>query len=357
MEQRLLTIIIPAYNVEKYVGQCLESLVKQTCRDFCAVIVDDGSKDANTSRICQEYAKKYPEWMEYIRQENKGLSGARNTGLRRVQTPYVAFLDSDDWLCIRFVERVKEELTKYNDDCIDLVFTLPRVYDCANGQMQDWMDKETFEEVFPENARVVDMGDRTEIFYLEPNACRRVYRTDFLRRCHFEFQEGTRWEDVYPHFYLQTQARKCLGIEDVGFNYRTNVPTSITASGGKSRLEIVNVFRQSMDYLCGGGFSAEVLASCVKMYTAFAVWSTEVAQEGVRREMIAQMHELYRRIPEAAMRSYLRNKKRSTYEERQFAKTMRSNMLYKMHFDYQTETMMNRALNLFHWTGGRKNGN
>ena len=65
---KLLTIIVPAYNVEKYVGQCLNSLVKQTVDNHKVIVVDDGSKDEHTSRICREFAEQYPEMITYLRQ-------------------------------------------------------------------------------------------------------------------------------------------------------------------------------------------------------------------------------------------------------------------------------------------------
>ena len=78
--------------------QCLNSLWMQTVHNHKVIIVDDGSKDKYTSQICKSYAQKHPEMFTYIYQENKGLGAARNTGLKLVDTEYVGFLDSDDWL-------------------------------------------------------------------------------------------------------------------------------------------------------------------------------------------------------------------------------------------------------------------
>lgn len=344
MGDQLLTIVVPAYNVEKYVGQCLESLVRQTCDRFSVIIVDDGSTDENTSEICRTYAQRYPERFKYVHQENKGLGAARNTGMRLVKTPFVGFLDSDDWLCTRYVERLIAELEKYDDDGIDLVFTLPVIYDSLNGQMSDWMDKGTFEWIFPEQSRVVEMGIDKRLLRMEPNACRRVYRMSFLERCHFKFPEATRWEDVYPHFYLLSQARKVLGIPDVGFYYRTNVPTSITASGGKSRLEVVSVFKKTLDYLLAGDFDVYTINSALKMCVSFSTWSVLVSKDKVRHELVDKLHELYVSIPKNCMDAFFAEKGIMSYEQEQFVKIMLRKHMYKAMYDYQAELIARKIM-------------
>ena len=102
-EKALLTIIVPAYNVEAYIEECLNSLVNQTVRNHKIIIVNDGSTD-KTEEKCLKYKEEYEELITYVYQDNKGLGGARNTGMQYVDTPYLTFLDSDDWLSIKFVE-------------------------------------------------------------------------------------------------------------------------------------------------------------------------------------------------------------------------------------------------------------
>ena len=96
-EEKLLTIIVPIYNVELYLEQCLNSLVNQTVTNFKVILVDDGSKDGS-GIIAKRYAEKYPEMFRYLFKKNAGLGAARNTGMEYCDTEYVEFLDSDDWL-------------------------------------------------------------------------------------------------------------------------------------------------------------------------------------------------------------------------------------------------------------------
>lgn len=96
MNKEKISIIIPAYNVEKYIEKCLDSVITQTYKELDIIIVDDGSKDA-TGNIADSYAKKDPR-IHVIHQANGGLPHARNTGLKYAEGEYIMFLDSDDWL-------------------------------------------------------------------------------------------------------------------------------------------------------------------------------------------------------------------------------------------------------------------
>lgn len=90
-----LSIIIPVYNVEPYLHQCVDSVIEQQLEDYELILVDDGSPD-NCPKICDDYALKYPQVCA-IHQKNGGLSAARNAGLLAATGKYVAFIDSDDW--------------------------------------------------------------------------------------------------------------------------------------------------------------------------------------------------------------------------------------------------------------------
>ena len=90
------TIIIPAYNVEAYIDECLASVAAQSYRDWEAIVVDDGSTDG-TGEKCDEWGSK-DERIRVVHQENKGQSAARNAGIRTAQGEYILFLDADDWL-------------------------------------------------------------------------------------------------------------------------------------------------------------------------------------------------------------------------------------------------------------------
>ncbi len=111
-----ITIVLPVYNVEKYLAQCLDSITNQTFKDFECVCVNDGSTD-NSLKILQEYAQK-DQRFKIITQENKGLSGARNTGIKNTNTKYLTFIDSDDWIAENYLEVLYNKILETNSDIV-----------------------------------------------------------------------------------------------------------------------------------------------------------------------------------------------------------------------------------------------
>ena len=110
----VVSIIVPVYNVKSYVGECVESLCRQTYTNLEILLVDDGSTDGS-GEVCDEYAGR-DERIRVIHQANRGLSGARNTGLDNVQGEYIAFVDSDDLVSPNYVETLYELLMRYDAD-------------------------------------------------------------------------------------------------------------------------------------------------------------------------------------------------------------------------------------------------
>ena len=109
-----VSLIIPVYKVEKYLPRCLESVAAQTYDNFETILVDDGSPD-NCGKMCDEYAATH-ENVIVIHQENQGLSGARNAGVRAATGEYVAFVDSDDYVSDDYIEYMLFLLQKYDAD-------------------------------------------------------------------------------------------------------------------------------------------------------------------------------------------------------------------------------------------------
>lgn len=117
----LITIMIPAYNAEKYIGRCLESLKNQTYKDIEIVIVNDGSKD-KTQSICEEYVRKDSRF-RLINQKNGGEGTARNVGIREAKGQYLCFVDADDYVETDFIENMYQMHLEHNVDLVICGFT------------------------------------------------------------------------------------------------------------------------------------------------------------------------------------------------------------------------------------------
>lgn len=113
MEKPLISVIVPAYNVEKFIGKCIDSILRQSFKDFEVLLIDDGAKDS-TPEICDACAKKDSRIKVYHK-ENGGLSDARNYGIDRMQGKYVTFIDSDDYVDSGYFEYLYGLITQEED--------------------------------------------------------------------------------------------------------------------------------------------------------------------------------------------------------------------------------------------------
>ena len=112
----MISIIVPVYNVEKYLCKCLDSLLHQIYQDFEVLMVDDGSQDSS-GKICDKYAENYSHF-QVIHKKNTGLGMARNTGMEYATGEYILFIDSDDYLDDDFLVKIYDTLkSNYCDTC------------------------------------------------------------------------------------------------------------------------------------------------------------------------------------------------------------------------------------------------
>ena len=102
-----VSIVVPVYNVEKYLPQCLESILNQTFQNFEIIVVNDGSTD-ESERIIQQYSLKYPNKIRAFSQENQGLAATRNLALKYASGKYISFVDSDDFVGTDFIKDLYE---------------------------------------------------------------------------------------------------------------------------------------------------------------------------------------------------------------------------------------------------------
>lgn len=341
----LLTIIVPAYNVERYISECLDSLVNQTMWNHKIIIVNDGSKD-NTEKICLDYQKRYPEVIKYFYQENQGLGEARNVGMKLVDTPYLCFLDSDDWLNIKYVEKFSQMIDVV-DEPPDMVFTLPWVYDTISKRIYPWKDKERYDRIFEvhDGKSFVQTNGRKspELLALEVTSCRKIYRRDFLLENNFAFPKGLKWEDVPGHFMLVHQANTCLALPEVGFVYRVNQGGQITSGGGKTRLDLVPIFEQLVGVQRKFNFNKTEKAYVLRLIVDFSIWSVEVTNLEYIEELLKGLHAFFKTIPDEEIDYYLQTISSNKNRERGFITLLKGKEYLKLQDYFDREKEINEA--------------
>ena len=126
-----ISVIIPVYNVEKYLRRCLDSVINQTFRDLEIICVNDGST-ADSLHIFEEY-KKQDDRIILLNQENMGQGNARNIGLKIARGEYIGFVDADDWIDLNFFEKLYEAAKKYDADVACAEIKRPH----ANGKISN----------------------------------------------------------------------------------------------------------------------------------------------------------------------------------------------------------------------------
>ena len=187
-----VSVIIPVYNVEKYLRQCLDSVVNQTLSDIEIICVNDCSPD-NSLAILEEYAAKDNRIKIIDLQENKGIGNARNIAMKEALSEYVMFLDSDDWLELNACELAYNKIKKNNNDFV--FFNLFNYYE-STGEIKPIYNKtELFYEKFGEDTfSPMDID-----FHFLGNAFSwlKIYNTKFLLDNNIEFSLGAFEDQVF----------------------------------------------------------------------------------------------------------------------------------------------------------------
>ena len=345
LRERFITFIIPAYNAEVTILRCLDSLRFQTDGGFQALIVDDGSKDG-TPWILERYCAENSEQFRFVSQENQGLGAARNAGIRLADTDYITFLDSDDWMERRFVEKLRKHI-EGQENVPDMIFTEPQVFDTVTGRISPWYDIELLERIFrktedeqrnrPEKGTGTPyaMNTRRDIrlFMLDQSACRKVYTLELLRRIGLRFPEGVKWEDVKPHFELVKAAERCSMLRGTGFFYRVNSSFQITQGRGASRLDILPVFRETLSMAEENKWTKEEKALIVRLLIHYTTYSIDVVDEEHIRQLLDGAHDLFHKVERNCFRLYLKQFSEHRLKE-QIAVAWTRGPFYRLQEDY-----------------------
>lgn len=326
LSTRFITIVIPAYNVERYIGECLDSLINQDEQDFEVIVVDDGSKDS-TGRIADFYAQQYSDRIRVIHKENGGLGQARNRGMQLVTTPYIAFLDSDDWYFPGTIRNIKRRMQNEVGEP-DIMFMKPKVYNMSTHQFEEWRDNQLLEQIFL-GVNVSSAQQDPRLYGLEASICRCVFRTEFLRQHTFAFQEGVKWEDVFPHFYLFYWAKRCIMVEGAGFCYRINSGSQTTALITTARYDLIPVFSSTLAYAIEHKWGEYEIAYIMDMMFDFIRWFLEASTKEVQMNLVEKVHVMIVCIPKRFYKIYCR-KLNPSNKRKLLWRLLRSPLSYKL---------------------------
>lgn len=239
------SVIVPVYNVEAYLEKCVQSILRQTEQDFELLLVDDGSTDSS-GQLCEELAKQDSR-VRVIHQENQGLGGARNTGIREAKGDWLLLVDSDDWIEPEILEKALEAGLREEADMVVFPF---RSVD------EEGRELAVFRENIPVG-RAFALKERKDILLTAPVAWNKLYRTAFFRETGLAYPSRVWYEDIRTTPKLMALARRMVFLGDIGYNYLQR-QGSIMNSGKVARnVEIIEAFDDILPWFREQGLFAE----------------------------------------------------------------------------------------------------
>lgn len=211
-----LSYIIPVYNVEKYLKECIDSILAQTFDDYEIILVDDESPDG-CPEICDDYAARYPDVIKVIHQKNKGLAGARNSGLKQACGEYVYFFDSDDFFAADGIAEIYQRAVELDADIMHSSFITLNESDGSESVIRPVFDiGKVYSHAEMQKKVCVSTTERSTIF-----VWRNIYKRKFLQENDIWFDENLRMIEDSPFDTLAfLKAERFAAIDKPIYTYR-----------------------------------------------------------------------------------------------------------------------------------------
>ncbi len=230
-----LSIIIPVYNVEKYLPKCLGSILEQPFKDLEVICVNDGSTDGSLDVL--QKIKKNDDRVVIIDKKNEGSGIARNIGLSTAQGEYVYFIDSDDWLEANVLAKIIAKADELQTDI--LVFAGLSYYN-GKGQNGAYSKNKLPKKYF---GKVVSAKDiKKDIFKFPSTAWTKLYRRSFLLKNEIKFQNIRAGQDQLPFFHSMITADRIAILPENIYCYQKNREGSVTSVKKKKSFSPIYVF-------------------------------------------------------------------------------------------------------------------
>ena len=229
----MISVIVPVYNVETYLEECLDSIQNQTYTDFEVLLVNDGSTDGSKT-ICERYCKENRRF-HLLNQEKQGLSAARNTGVAASRGEFIVFVDSDDMILANYLETlmhymredvdiVESQFTVSNEEFLAKSFKEPTIL--FEGNSQEAV------KIFPKHV-------------LNVNAVTKLYRRSIVEAV--PYIDGVIFEDVYCGIGMLKYIRKIIKIDYKGYYYRQHQASIMHRTFTPKNLDIFTVSDKLID--------------------------------------------------------------------------------------------------------------
>lgn len=288
-----VSVIVPVYNVEKYLRECLDSIINQTLHDIEIICVDDGSTDSSYA-ILQEYARKDTRII-LLQQENSGAGVARNIGMRIAKGKYLSILDADDFFERNMLEKAYQQCEK---DMADICVFRSDRYDTQAEKYEaiPWTIKQKY---LPDEIPFAAKSIYPYIFQIFNGwSWDKLYRRDFIKQTGLEFQGLRTTNDAFFVFLANVQAKSITILDDILAHHRVNTYTSLSVTREKSWdccWQAISAIRQE---LINREQFVLVEQSFINWSLHFLLWNVYTLQDSSRDKLIAEMKNQYFEILE-----------------------------------------------------------
>lgn len=255
MCEDLISIIVPVYNVEEFLNQCIKSVLGQSYKKLEIILVDDGSTD-QSGKICDRYQMTDAR-IKVIHKENGGLSDARNTGLRLAKGKYYSFIDSDDYISSEMIQTMFDSLKRNQCD----------IAVCNMMRFGDTVDSVKF--YYPAEREQVLAGRERFQTLNQPSVCNKLFCSELFNN--IKFPKGKYYEDTYVYHELLYQAKKIVLTGKDSYWYRAR-PDSIVGRKQYTNqyFDFIEAIYYRARFLESKNVQPYWIEACLSLYAAYA---------------------------------------------------------------------------------------
>jgi len=289
MESVKVSVIIPIFNMEKYLHMCLDSVVGQTLQDIEIILINDGSVDSSAS-IIEEYRQRFPDKIVVVDKANGGQGLARNIGIEMSKGEYIGFVDADDCIDVEMYERMYALAKERDADLIEC-------------------DYEYLEVIAGEEKKIPKYGDvrrrtKAEELFINPlvSPWNKLFRGELLRKSAIRFPEGLIYEDT--SFYLKAipSINKFDFVPNAFVKHYLRTNSTMTGTVGKKSRKIADIFpviQDAVDYYKEANISSfhnELEYCCVKILLCSSIERISTIDDyKLRQEMVKHTWDIIER--------------------------------------------------------------
>ncbi len=261
-----ISIVIPAYNAGKYIEKCIQSIINQTYRNFEIIIVNDGSTD-NTKAICKKYVK-LDNRIKLISTENRGAGSARNTGIAEAKGRYISFVDSDDYVCSDYYERMYKMIEEGNADIVE------GHYKRVSGYDENVFTNTETKKEYTNMEKLLVLYGEDEIEYINSViVTNKLYRRELFNEAKFPINRII--DDEFIMYKLMYNSKKIISTPDIMYAYVQSEESVMRASFKEKRVhDTLDVYDEVYEFFKDKG-NNELIEKILIRYLGYGIELTE----------------------------------------------------------------------------------